>query len=416
MKKPTNSSDRAVLVGVSGGIAAYKMCDVIRRLADRGIKCRVVMTPNATRFITPLTLAALAGTQVLVDEFPPEAGAVCSSFDPLAHISLSEECEVLLIAPATANTIAKLANGIADNLLTSAALAWEGPVLIAPAMNTRMYAHSATQENLRRLKERGIYEIEPDEGWLACGETGRGRLATPERIVTEVVRALADEDGPLTGKRIVVTAGGTREYLDPIRFVSNASTGTLALMCAYQLALHGAMIELIAGPGTRQDLLVELPAQVIAVTTSEDMRRAVVDRTAGCDALLMLAAVADFAPEPVGHKIKKEEFAELTLKLKRTTDILAELADNRTFVKVGASLETEQAQERAQAKLAAKKLDAIVAVDYSAERPPFGDGTIKAGVFTGSGVELETAEREKLELAERITHLIIKLITEKEKP
>jgi len=415
MKKHQPNNRHAVLVGLTGGIAAYKICDVVRGMGDRGIRSRVVMTPNATRFITPLTLATLSGAPVLVDEFPATPGAT-GGFDPLAHLSLADECKAMLIAPATANTIAKLAHGIADNLLTSTALAWKGPLLVAPAMNTRMYASAATQDNLRILRERGVREIEPDEGWLACGESGRGRLAAPERIITEVVRALADAKGPLSGKRVVVTAGGTREYLDPIRFVSNASTGTLALMCAYQLALRGAAIDLIAGPGIRQDLLAELPAQITAVTTAEEMHRAVVDRTEDCDALLMLAAVADFSPEQAGHKIKKEGREELTLKLKRTTDILAELAGNRTFVKAGVSVETESPEERAKAKLEAKNLDAIIAVGLEPARPPFGAGSIKAGVFTPRGTELETAEREKPELAERVAHLIVKLISEKEKP
>jgi phosphopantothenoylcysteine decarboxylase/phosphopantothenate--cysteine ligase len=402
------------LLGVSGGIAAYKGAEIIRRLADQGVSVQVIMTANATRFITPLTLATLSGRPVWIDEFPERIGTPREGLDPVAHIHLAEQADALVIAPATANTIAKIALGIADNLLTSTVLAWRGPSLIAPAMNYRMYEDEATQANLGMLAKRGWISIDPEEGWLACGEVGRGRLASPERIASAVLAALAKKDGPLSGKRVLVTAGGTREALDPVRFISNSSSGTLALKCAVKLALEGAEIELICGTGVDERALGEIPCRLTRVTTANEMRTAVETKLPGCAALLMLAAVADYAPKAAPQKIKKEASASLSLQLARTEDILQGLPDIQGLVKVGVSLETDDAADRAKAKLLAKRLDAIVAVEYRAGENPYGDSEIRAGLITGDGEQLPLAPLPKDELAGAIIHLTNTLIANKE--
>ncbi len=406
-------NEKLVLLGVSGGIAAYKSAEVIRRLADCGIAVQAIMTPNAQRFISPLTLAALSARPVWADEFPERIGTPSEKLDPVAHIRLVEQAQALVIAPATANVIAKIALGIADNLLTSTVLAWRGPSLIAPTMNYRMLEASATRDNLETLAKRGWTVIEPDEGWLACGETGRGRMASPERIAASVINELAKRDGALSGKRIVVTAGGTREAIDPVRFVSNASSGTLALKCAMQLALEGAHVELICGTGVDERMLADIPCSLTRVTTAKEMKAAVGDKVKGCSALLMLAAVADFAPVAAPNKLKKEQ-AKLALELERTEDILLGLAGEKTFVKIGVSLETEDAEARAKAKMKAKRMDAVVMVDYRAGESPYGDGGIRSALIIPTGEALPSAMRPKDELAGAITHLTIDLVNPKE--
>ncbi len=395
------------MLGVSGGIAAYKSAEAVRRLADYGISVQVIMTPNAQRFITPLTLATLSMRPVWADEFPDGIGTPREELDPVAHIRLVEQADVLVVAPATANTIAKIALGIADNLLTSTVLAWHGPSIVAPAMN-----YSATQENLDLLAKRGWTVIEPEEGWLACGETGRGRMASAERIAASVIAELAKREGALSGKRIVVTAGGTREAIDPVRFISNASSGTLK--CAMQLALEGAHIELICGTGVDERMLADTPCSLTRVMTAKEMKAAVEAKVKGCSALLMLAAVADFAPVAAPNKLKKEEQAKLALELERTEDILLSLSGEAGFVKVGVSLETEDAESRATAKMKAKRLDAVIMVDYRPGESPYGDGGIRSSLITPAGELLPAGILPKGELAGAITHLTIDLVTQKE--
>lgn len=406
---------KTVLLGVTGGIAAYKACEIVRRLTEHGLAVQVVMTETATRFISPLTLATLSGRPVWTDEFPQDIGTPASAQDVIAHIDLAEQADVFVVAPATANTIAKIAHGIADNLLTSTALAWRGPALVAPAMNHRMYENPATQENIRTLSQLGYTEIEPEEGWLACGETGRGRLASISRIVSSVLTVIREREGRLSGKRILVTAGGTREPLDPVRFISNASTGVFALKCASALASEGAHVDLICGTGVNPELLEEVPADVAHVKTAAEMKASIEKKIKGCDALLMLAAIADYAPAPATHKIKKGEHKTLNLELKRTEDILWSLRERHDFIKIGVSLETEDALARAGAKLQDKGLDAIVAVDYRAEETPYGDVSIRAAVLTGEGEHLPLELRGKTELAGEIAHLTAILLDDKEK-
>ncbi len=402
-----------MLLGVSGGIAAYKACETVRRLTEHGLLVQVLMTEAATQFVSPLTFATLSGQPVWTDEFTSSIGTPASSQDVVAHIDTVEQADVFLVAPATANTIAKIAHGIADNLLTSAAVAWRGPALIAPAMNYRMYENPVTQENLRALSQRGYTEIEPEEGWLACGETGRGRLASVSRIVSAVLRVLQERDGRLSGRRICVTAGSTREQIDPVRFISNASTGVLALKCASALAADGAQIDLVCGTGVSPELLAEVPAEITKVESAAEMKASVEEQIDGCDALLMLAAVADFAPASAKHKIRKGEHEVLNLELRRTDDILYGLRQNKDIVKIGVSLETEDALERARTKLKEKALDAIVAVDYGTDEAPYGDVSLRAGILTGEGEHLPMGLRTKPELAGEIAHLTAMLLNNK---
>ena len=407
---------RQVLLGVCGGIAAYKVCEVVRLLVKAGVEVHVVMTPCGTRFVSPLTFATLSGHPVGVEAFPPASGenGAGGSYDPLAHITLSGEADLMLIAPATANTLAKLAAGIADNLLLSTALAFPGRVLFAPAMNSRMYANPATQENIARLKARGLLEVEPESGPLASLDSGPGRLAEPARIVQLTLRELDRKDGPLAGRRILATAGGTREYVDDVRFISNASTGTLALACADELYLAGADIDLVATPSVADRELARRAYEATRVTAAEEMLHEVRRRAGGADALLMLAAVADFRPLHRQGKIKKDETAELELMLSRTEDILEALGKGSPAVRIGVSLEAEQVEERAAAKLKRKHLSAIVAVELAPEAPPFGQRPLHAGILGPGGWLLPMALRNKDELAREISHLTVKLLNPKE--
>ena len=414
MKIPTKN--RCVLLGVCGGIAAYKACEVVRLLVKAGVDVHVLMTPNATRFVSPLTFAALSGYPVAVEAFPPSASEAGSSstYDPLAHITLSHQAELLLLAPATANTLAKLAAGIADNLLLSTALAFSGPVVFAPAMNSRMYANPATRDNIAKLKARGCIEVEAEMGALASLESGMGRLAEPARIVQRVLHELRREGSPLEGRRILVTAGGTREYFDDIRFISNASTGTLALCCADELYLAGAEVELIAAPSVAEDELPSRAYPTIRVTSAEEMLTQVRERAIGLDVLLMLAAVADYRPPRRKGKIKKDDAVELDLRLTRTEDILSSLEEGKPNVRIGASLETEEVEQRAAAKLTAKNLSAIVAVELDPEAPPFGQRSLRAGILTPHEWLLPLSRRDKIELSREIAHLITRLLNPKE--
>lgn len=408
--------NRCILLGVCGGIAAYKACEVVRLLVKASVEVHVLMTPNATRFVSPLTFATLSGHAVSVQDFPPGAGEAetDSSYDPLAHITLSDRAELFLLAPATANTLAKLAAGIADNLLLSTVLAFPGPTVFAPAMNSRMYTNPATQQNIAKLKERGLIEMEPETGPLASLESGPGRLPEPVRIAQRVLHELNRKDGPLQGRRILVTVGGTREYLDDVRFISNASTGTLGLACADELYLAGAEIELLAAPGVADEEIARRAYAVTRVTTAQEMLNEVQERARGLDALLMLAAVADYRPPRQKGKVKKDQAAQRDLQLTRTVDILESLAEGSPSVRIGASLETEQAEKRAAAKLSAKNLSALVAVELLPEAVPFGRGPLRAGILTRKGWILPLALRDKIELAGEIAHLTISLLNPKE--
>jgi phosphopantothenoylcysteine decarboxylase / phosphopantothenate---cysteine ligase len=381
-----------IALGVSGGIAAYKACEIVRGLDRAGASVQVVMTANATRFITPLTLETLSRRKVLLDPFDLAVA------ENVQHIDLARQVDALVVAPATANVLGKLAAGIADDFLSTFYLAVTAPVVVAPAMNTRMWLHPATRASLATLKARGVRVVDPDSGWLAEGESGWGRLAEPEAIVAATLAA-ARRSRQLEGKRIVVTAGPTREPIDPVRFLSNRSSGKMGYALAAAAARRGASVALISGP---VDMAPPFGVEVAKVTTSEEMRRAVLESRAGAAAVIMAAAVSDFVTDPSGSKIKKGE-APLELSLRRGPDILAELGrDKGGLLLVGFAAETEDLVANARAKLAAKNLDFIVANDVSDATRGIESDRNAVTILDRNGGSVEVAEASKAEIADAI--------------
>lgn len=338
-----------VLLGVSGGIAAYKAAELVRRLREAGAEVRVVMTAAARAFVTPLTFQALSGEEVRSDLLDPSAEAA------MGHIELARWADLILIAPATADLLARLAHGLADDLLTTLVLASAAPLAVAPAMNQAMWRHPATQDNLRILRGRGVQVLGPADGGQACGDTGPGRMLEPPQIVA----ALSPRCALPPGCRVLVTAGPTREPLDPVRFVGNRSSGRMGYAVAQALAARGAEVCLISGPS-----VLEPPAvgELVRVETAAEMHTAVLARVARCDVFVAVAAVADYRPAaPQATKIKKSD-EEMTLRLVKNPDILAEVAalPDGPFT-VGFAAETEQVETNARGKLEAKRLDMIAA-------------------------------------------------------
>jgi phosphopantothenoylcysteine decarboxylase/phosphopantothenate--cysteine ligase len=370
-----------ILLGVSGGIAAYKALEVVRLATAAGHAVRVVQTPASTHFVGTVSFAALTGAPVLVDEFEPDPargaypGDPVPLHEPISHLALVHHADVLLVAPASANTLAKLAAGLADSLLTSAALAASCPLLLAPAMNHHMWRHPATQENVRRLRERGATVIEPGEGRLAShGEHGEGRLAEPPQLLEALERALAGTAGRPTrwsGVRVLVTAGGTREPIDAVRYVGNRSSGRMGVALAAEARSRGAEVTLIGA-----NLQVAAPAgvSVVSVATAAELQQACEERFPDCDVLFMSAAVADFRPaDPASEKIKKAGRSSLELTLEATPDIISALAARRRPDQriVGFAAESgELAEAYGRGKLEEKRLDAVVVNDIS--RPDIG--------------------------------------------
>jgi phosphopantothenoylcysteine decarboxylase / phosphopantothenate---cysteine ligase len=363
-----------VLLGVSGGIAAYKAVEVARLATSAGHSVRVIQTPASLNFVGRSSFDAITGAPVLVDEFErdPLQGAYPGEpppdHDPISHLELVRRCDVLCVAPASANTIAKMAAGIADNLLTSAYLACTSPVAVAPAMNNHMYEHPATEANLSALRERGVHVIEPGTGALASrGEWGVGRLAEPDQVLAAIeLVAGTGTPRPLDGTRILVTAGGTREPVDAVRFLGNRSSGRMGLALAQEAARRGAAVTVIAAN-------VSLPRATgigyVDVETAAELRAAALERFADCDVLVMAAAVADYRPvEATPGKIDKEQRDALTLELVRTEDVLSELSglrrEGQTLVGFAAE-PGDGAIERARAKLERKGLDLVVLNDIS---------------------------------------------------
>ena len=347
-----------VALGVSGGIAAYKAAEVLRGLQKAGCEARVAMTRRACEFITPLTLRALSGAHVLVDDYAPD------NPDPIAHITFSQTVDLLLIAPATANLLGKFANGIADDFLSSTYLACTAPVLLAPAMNTTMWQHPATQRNLAQLRADGVSIVAPDDGEMACGAFGPGRLTEPDRIVAAALDILRGVKQDLTGERILITTGGTREAIDPVRFISNRSSGRMGFALAEAALARGARVTVVTG-----SVSVEPPAgaRVVKALSAAEMFKAVQRETAQATMFIAAAAVADYRPARVAEcKIKKSEDS-LTLQLEPTDDILAWVGENKTKgqLLIGFAAETNDILRYAQDKLARKNLDAIVANDVT---------------------------------------------------
>lgn len=355
-----------IVLGVSGGIAAYKACELVSRLKKLNAEVHVIMTASASKFVSPLTFQSLSLNQVVVDMFESP------KYWEIEHISLAKLADVLVIAPATANVIGKLASGIADDMLSTTVMAASSPVIIAPAMNTNMYENPAVQENIQRLKKRGYIFVEPGEGRLACGDVGKGKLAEPAVIQEAILEALNPKQD-LAGKTVLVTAGPTREAIDPVRFISNNSTGKMGYAIAERAAKRGAKVQLVSGP---VNLETPLGVERYNVVSAEEMLGKVMELYPRCDIIIKAAAVADYAPETVfSQKVKKAEEV-LTLKLKKNPDILYELGKLKgDRVLIGFAMETEQLIENAKQKVIKKNLDFIVANDLNEAGAGFAGDT-----------------------------------------
>ena len=341
-----------IILGITGSIAAYKSAVLCRLLVSAGAEVRVIMTPLAKQFITPLTMATLSQHPILVDFFNPENGEWNS------HVKLGEWADLYLIAPATANTMAKMATGVADNLLLTTYLSARCPVAVAPAMDLDMYAHVATQRNMNSLREDGVHIVEPGSGFLASGLVGKGRMAEPEQIVEAVKAILSEKKKSLEGKHFLVTAGATIEPIDPVRFISNHSSGKMGYAVAEALAERGAKVTLVSG---RTSLPTPDSVERVDVLSAEDMWQECIARFEGCDGAVMCAAVADYTPCVVAEQKLKKGDDDMKIELRRTKDIAATLGANKGGrLLVGFAMETEHEQEYAKAKLSRKNFDFIV--------------------------------------------------------
>jgi phosphopantothenoylcysteine decarboxylase / phosphopantothenate---cysteine ligase len=397
-----------ITLGVTGGVAAYKAAELVRRLQQEGHSIQVVMTRSAREFVTPLTFAALSGQKVITDLFSDSSGGEANLESAIEHIAVAQRTDLLLVAPATADIIAKFARGVADDFLTTLYLASTAPLVVAPAMNVNMWNHAVTRENVETLRARGVKMVEPDEGYLACGMTGPGRLAGIEEIlaaVHEVTKAQRD----LEGETILVSAGPTCEDLDPVRFLTNRSSGKMGYAVAEAAAKRGAKVILVSGPVT-----LETPAGVerIDVRTAEEMHKAVVEKFAGASIAILAAAVADYRPaQPRAEKIKKAS-APLAISFEPTTDILAEVAKNKgSRIVVGFAAETNHVAENARKKLTSKNADLIVANDVTAEGAGFDHHTNVVTLFSSDGRDLALPKMPKSEVAERILDEVLRLRT-----
>ena len=406
---PDSTRNNRVALGVCGGIAAYKAAEVLRGLQRSGCSVRVAMTRRACEFVQPLTFRALSGSHVIVDDYAPD------NPDPIAHITFSQSVDLLIVAPATANILAKFANGIADDFLTSTYLACTSPVLVAPAMNTSMWQHAATQRNLTQLRADGVHIVEPDAGEMACGTIGPGRLSEPDRIVAAALEILSQPiNGDLNGERFLITVGATREEIDPVRFISNRSSGKMGFALADAAYRRGAQVVAIAGTTS-----VEPPRgiTVIRVNSAQEMSSAVLQEIDKATVFVGAAAVADYKPSNrTDQKIKKHS-ASLTLELERTPDILAQVSSNRnegTLV-IGFAAETENVLSHAESKLRSKHLDAIVANDITRPDSGFDSNNNAVTILTAANLvsPLELPLMSKADTANRILDVIVRLRSEK---
>jgi len=391
---------RRVLLGVTGGIAAYKACILTRLLTQAGATVQVVMTPSATRFVGPDTFAALSGRPAYTEVWE-EPGSVL-------HVRLARQADVAVVAPATANVIAKLARGIADDLLTSTLLESTCPLLLAPAMHSGMWEHPATQANVRALQERGTAVVGPATGPLAAGDEGTGRMAEPEDILA-AVEDVASRGRDLAGRRIVVTAGPTWEPIDPVRFVGNRSTGRMGFAVAREAFGRGADVTLVVGPGTLEP--PEGP-RLVRVATAEEMRMAVLEAAEDADAVVMAAAVADFRPREAAPNKLKKEGGPPRLELVPTPDILSELGEVKgERVLVGFAAETEDLEAAGRVKLEAKGLDLIVVNEVGREGTGFGSEANHAAILSRTGDDEPLRDWTKRELAAAICDRLTKMLS-----
>lgn len=395
-----------ITLGVTGGVAAYKAAELVRLLQNDGFTVQVVMTRGAREFVTPLTFAALSGQKVITDLFEKSSAGEANVESAIEHIAVAQRTDLLLVAPATADILAKFARGIADDFLTTLYLATTAPVVVAPAMNVNMWNHAATQENVETLRARGVKIVNPDEGYLACGMTGAGRLAGQQEILAAVRETLhAQKD--LQGQTILITAGPTCEDLDPVRYLTNRSSGKMGYAVAEAAARRGARVILVSGP-----VNLDTPPGVerLDVRTAEQMHRAVTQKFPDSSIAIFAAAVADYrSAETVGEKIKRNK-EPLTIRLEPTPDILAEAAQTKgDRLIVGFAAETDHVAENARKKLAAKNADLIVANDVTAEGAGFDHDTNIVTLFSRDGRDLALPRLSKSEVAQRILDEVLRL-------
>jgi phosphopantothenoylcysteine decarboxylase/phosphopantothenate--cysteine ligase len=393
-----------IALGVTGGIAAYKAAEVLRMLQDRGIRVQVIMTRAAQEFVKPLTFAALSGEKVITGMFSPGEGHEPNIDSAIEHIAVAQSIDALVVAPATADILAHFAQGIATDFLTTLYLATTAPVVVAPAMNVNMWNHPATQANLEILRKRGVKIVEPGAGYLACGMVGQGRLAENDAIVAAVLQVLgASQD--LSGDTVLITAGPTREKIDPVRYLTNRSSGRMGYALAEAGVRRGARVLLVTGPTS---LTPPGAAEVTRVDSTEEMRDAVLHLLPQSSIVIKTAAVADYRPKSTaGQKIKRK--GPMTLEFEATPDILKELSSKKTSqIIVGFAAETENVLENARQKLLAKNLDAIVVNDISREGIGFDSDRNAVTIITRDDV-VEVPETTKWEVAQRVLDQITKL-------
>ncbi len=396
-----------IALGVSGGIAAYKAAELVRLLQDRGMRVQVVMTRAAQEFVRPLTFAALSGEKVITDLFG--AGSEEPNIDSaVEHIAVAQSINALVVAPATADIIAKFAHGEAPDFLTTLFLATTAPVVIAPAMNVNMWENAATQANIQKLRERGLRVVEPDNGYLACGMTGAGRLANNETIVRAIMETLGASQN-LAGETVLVTAGPTREPIDPVRYIGNRSSGKMGYALAEAALRRGAKVILISGPTA---LKPPSSAEVIQIQTASEMRDAVMAHLDRATVVIKAAAVADFTVRNAAdRKIKRK--GAITLELEPTQDILAEIGKRKgQRIVVGFAAETNDVLENARKKLESKSLDAIVVNDVSRPGIGFDSERNAVTIITSSGA-VEVPESNKWEVAHRVLDAVVRLKAER---
>ncbi|MEQ2526432.1 bifunctional phosphopantothenoylcysteine decarboxylase/phosphopantothenate--cysteine ligase CoaBC [Bacillaceae bacterium CLA-AA-H227] len=385
---------KKVLLCVTGGIAVYKAVALTSKLTQAGVEVKVILSESAAKFVTPLTFQAMSRNEVYIDTFDEKNPKV------IAHIDLADWADLILVAPATANTIGKLANGIADNMITTTLLAATAPVWIAPAMNVHMYGHPAVIKNIETLHQFGYQFIEPSEGYLACGYVGKGRLEEPEKIVQIMENFFQPKELPLQGKKVLVTAGPTREKIDPVRYITNLSTGKMGYALAEKAIELGADVTLVSGPVS---IVPPKGARLINVESAEEMFNAVTNDFSTADLVIKTAAVSDYRPKvSYDEKIKKQPGDEV-LELERTKDILSELGKQKTHqVLVGFAAETSNVEGYAKGKLEKKNADMIVANDVKAEGAGFGTDTNIVTIYKKDGSSIELPLMSKQEVAKNI--------------
>ncbi len=387
---------KTIVLGVTGGIAVYKAAALTSRLAQSGAEVHVIMTESAAKFVTPLTFQTLSRQPVHTDTFAERDASV------VAHIDLADRADLFVVAPATANIIAKMACGLADDMLSTTLLATTAPILVAPAMNVHMYEHPAVQANMQTLRERGVHFIEPGVGQLACGYVGRGRLAEPEEIYAEIVRLMMP-DRTLAGRKVLVTAGGTLERIDPVRYITNDSSGKMGYAAAQAAQEMGAEVTLISA---NVSLPVPRGVELVPVVSTRDMYEAVMKRLDAQDLIIKTAAVADYRPAvQSAQKIKKSE-EQMTLVLEKTEDILAEIGRRKKgqFI-IGFAAETEHLEEHAMKKVRSKGCDLIAANDVSQQGIGFGADHNELHIFDQNGLVKKIPRSSKLEAARELLRL-----------